>query len=284
MEEDLRRLAVLDLGGPISFDSECRLPIRVSHSISTTGSVIIAFGDHKAVMDVSDADPEFILRPASDGRFEVRRHGSRFIRSVRVEPLVRVDSEHSVFLLEPDDRNAHAAIVVGGGCLDDALKAFNEYSEIYNIVYLELFGDSSDDLTDFLKTVRNRRPDIFMNARTDLVSADDAARLRNSGADRIEVDLVTSDDRYDPRDRIQLLHDAAERVGAGVIVARISIGLRETTADLDILMESLCRMGVVPEITVDDRVCDINPEKLAMLHEIRAARMRKHGLDPDTVI
>lgn len=284
MEEDLRRLAVLELGGPMSFDPECRVPAMVSHSVSSTGLAIISFGDCRAVMTVSDEDAEFVLKPLRDGMFEVRRRGSRFIRSVRVKPIIRIDSEHSVFLLGADDRSSRAAVVTDGEAGADALKPLDEYSDIYEIGYLEVFGDRPSSIRDILRNARNRYPGMFIDARTDLEAAEDAAMLRDSGADRIEVDLVTSDNAYDPQDRMRLLHDAAELIGPGILVARIAVGLKETTADLDILMESLCRMGVVPELTVDERVDRIDPEKLIALRDIRAMRMRRHGLDPLTLV
>lgn len=43
-------------------------------------------------------------------------------------------------------------------------------------------------------------------------------------------------------------------------------------------MESLCRRGVVPELTVEDRTVKVHPDRLNTLYDLRETRMRRHGL------
>lgn len=283
MEEDLRRLALLRLGGPASFAVGTKLPAMLAHSVASTGSVIVSFKGHKVLMDVSDSEPEFELSKSSDGGYEVKRHGSRFMRSVKVEPVVSFSTENVRVLIEPDPEDAHAVVFVDGSIDAADLDKMRSYEGIYRITGIEAVADDVSSAADAVKALKDAYPEARVTSRTEISSPEDAKALADAGADSIEIDLVTPDDRYDPESRLELLRDASEMIGKGRISARISIGLGESLADLDILMESLCRRGVVPELTVVDRTVKVHPDRLNTIYELRETRMRRHGLSEQAI-
>lgn len=279
MEEDLRRLALLRLGGPAAFADGTRLPAMLAHSVAATGSVIVSFKGQRVLMDISDSEPEFVLTKNDEGGYEVRRNGSRFIRSVKVEPIVSFSTENARVLIEPDPEDADAVVFVSGSIDGKALEEIRSYNDIYRITHVEILTSSIEAAVDAVKALKEALPDARIASRTEIHSPEDAKALADAGADSIEVTLVTPDDRYDPESRLELLKDASELIGKGRISARISIGLGESLADLDILMESLCRRGVVPELTVEDRTVKVHPDRLNTLYDLRETRMKRHGLN-----
>ena len=283
MEEDLRRLALLRLGGPAAFADGTKLPVMLAHSVAATGSVIVSFKGHRVLMDVSDSEPEFELLRNDEGGYEVKRHGSRFIRSVKVEPVISFSTENVRVLIEPDPEDARAVVFVNGIIDAGSMASIRSYNDIYRIAGIEVVADDVMAAASAVKALKEAFPDARIASRTEIRSPEDAKALADAGADSIEIDLVTSDDRYDPESRLELLKDASELIGKGRISARISIGLGESLADLDILMESLCRRGVVPELTVEDRTVKVHPDRLNTLYDLRETRMRRHGLSETSV-
>ncbi len=278
MEEDLRRLALLRLGGPAAFAEGTRLPVMLARSVAVTGSVIVSFKGQKVLMDVSDSEPEFEIAKNGEGGYEIRRHGSRFIRSVKVEPVVSFSTENVRMLIEPDSEDARAVVFIDGSIDGKALEEMRAYGEIYRITTIEALADDVSAAAAAVKVLKETYPDARVASRTEISSPEDAKALAEAGVDTIEVALVTPDDRCDPESRLELLKDASELIGKGRISARICIGLGESLADLDILMESLCRRGIVPELTVEGRTVKVQPDRLNTLCELREARMRRHGL------
>ena len=89
-----------------------------------------------------------------------------------------------------------------------------------------------------------------------------------------------------------------EVFGRGRVISNVIYGMGETDADLDVAMERMCRMGVLPGMRAL-RINDLNrvrlmeagikgenitPERAMALAEMQKSAMRRHGLTTETSV
>ena len=93
MEEDLRRKAILTLGGGVLLPKGFTLPCRISHSTAGPGagfgSFAFSFNGYRVKKSVSYETGEFELHEDRDGKLSLTHNGEPFIDSITIEPVVR---------------------------------------------------------------------------------------------------------------------------------------------------------------------------------------------------
>ena len=111
-----------------------------------------------------------------------------------------------------------------------------------------------DRFVDVIRAVRSRCPDMPIGVEPYVSSREHIERLKEAGADEIKLNLESPSREIFSRacpdldmDSIwSLLSDAVDVFGRGRVVSNIIYGMGETDADLDVAMERMCRMGVLP--------------------------------------
>ena len=105
MEEDLRRKAILTLGGGVRLPEGFTLPCRISHSTAGPGagfgSFAFSFNGYRVKKSVSYETGEFELHEDRDGKLSLTHNGEPFIDSITIEPVVRHCPEQAFFNLDP---------------------------------------------------------------------------------------------------------------------------------------------------------------------------------------
>ena len=319
MEEDLRRKAVLTLGGAVSLPEGYELPVRVSHSTAGPGagqgSAVFAFGRFRVKKTLTRGEAEFQLVENPKGGLSMTRKGKPFIRRVRVEPVVRHAPEQAFFNLDPrcmyrcayctsplldpsDDKHLSTERIME--MLRESVSQFDVRAVSFTSGVVGSVDGTVDRFVEAVSAVRAEYPDMPIGVEPYVTSREHIQRLRDAGADEIKINLEAArrdvfakacpDLDYDGI--WDLLREAVEVFGRGNVVSNIIYGMGETEADLDVVMERMCRMGVLPGlralrvnemnrprlIEAGVRWQKVTPQKAVMLAEMQMAAMKRHGL------
>lgn len=319
MEEDLRRKAVLTLGGAVTLPEGYTLPFRVSHSTAGPGagfgSAVFAFGRYRVKKSVTYGEGEFQLVVNERGGLSMTRKGKPFIRRVRVEPVVRHAPDQAFFnlsarciyncayctspLLDPSE-DKHLTTDRIMEMLDESVSIYDVTSVSFTSGVIGSVDETVDRFVDAVAAVRSRYPDMPIGVEPYVTSREHIRRLRDAGADEIKINIETP--RRDLFEKacpdldfdsvLSLLRDAVDIFGRGNVVSNIIYGMGETDADLDVMMERLCRMGVLPGlralrvnemnrprlIAAGIRWTKVTPQRSVALAEMQMAAMKRHGL------
>lgn len=319
MEEDLRRKAVLTLGGAVSLPEGYVLPCRVSHSTAGpgagSGSAVFAFGRFRVKKTITYGEGEFQLVVDEKGRLSMTRKGKPFMRRVRIEPVVRHAPEQAFFNLDPrcmyrcayctsplldPSEDKHLSVDRIMDMLEESMLLHDVKCVSFTSGVVGSVDETVDRFVEAIGAVRERYPDMPIGVEPYVSSREHIQRLKDAGADEIKINLETPrrdlfakacpDLDYDAV--MDLLRDAVDVFGRGNVVSNIIYGMGETDADLDIIMERLCRMGVLPGLRAlrvnemnKQRLIDagirwtkITPQKAVDLAEMQMAAMKRHGL------
>ena len=298
MEEALRRKAVLTLGGAVRLPEGFELPVRMSHSTAGPGagfgSAVFAFDGFRVKKSVSYDEGEFELVVGKKGRLSLTRRGRPFIPRVSIEPVVRHCPEQAFFNLDPrcmyrcayctsplldpsEDKHLSTERIMG--MLEESLSSSEVKAVSLTSGVVGDVGSTVDRFVDVIRAVRSR--EIKLNLESP------SREIFSRACPDLDMDSIWS-----------LLSDAVDVFGRGRVVSNIIYGMGETDADLDVAMERMCRMGVLPGLRAL-RVNDINrvrlmeagirceqvtPERAVRLAEMQKAAMRRHGLTTETSV
>ena len=273
MEEALRRKAVLTLGGAVRLPEGFELPVRMSHSTAGPGagfgSAVFAFDGYRVKKTVSYDSGEFELVLGKRGRLSLTRRGRPFIPRVTIEPVVRHCPEQAFFNLDPrcmyrcafctsplldpsEDKHLSADRIME--MLDESVRTQDVRAVSITSGVVGSVEETVDRFVEVVSRVRAAYPDMPIGVEPYVSSREHIRRLKDAGADEIKLNLESP--RRDVFARVcpdldfdavmGLLKDAVEIFGRGRVISNIIYGMGETDADLDIAMERLCSMGVLP--------------------------------------
>lgn len=325
MEEALRRKAVLTLGGAVRLPEGFELPVRMSHSTAGPGagfgSAVFAFDGYRVKKTVSYDSGEFELVLGKRGRLSLTRRGRPFIPRVTIEPVVRHCPEQAFFNLDPrcmyrcafctsplldpsEDKHLSADRIME--MLDESVRTQDVRAVSITSGVVGSVEDTVDRFVEVVSRVRTAYPDMPIGVEPYVSSREHIRMLKDAGADEIKLNLETP--RRDIFERVcpdldfdsimGLLRDAADIFGRGRVISNIIYGMGETDADLDVAMERLCSMGVLPglrALRVNDmnrarlleagvRGEQVSPDRAMRLSEMQKSSMRRHGLTTETSV
>lgn len=325
MEEALRRKAVLTLGGAVRLPEGFELPVRMSHSTAGPGagfgSAVFAFDGYRVKKTVSYDSGEFELVLGKRGRLSLTRRGRPFIPRVTIEPVVRHCPEQAFFNLDPrcmyrcafctsplldpsEDKHLSADRIME--MLDESVRTQDVRAVSITSGVVGSVEDTVDRFVEVVSRVRTAYPDMPIGVEPYVSSREHIRMLKDAGADEIKLNLETP--RRDIFERVcpdldfdsimGLLRDAVDIFGRGRVISNIIYGMGETDADLDVAMERLCSMGVLPglrALRVNDmnrarlleagvRGEQVSPDRAMRLAEMQKSSMRRHGLTTETSV
>lgn len=325
MEEALRRKAVLTLGGAVRLPEGFELPVRMSHSTAGPGagfgSAVFAFDGYRVKKTVSYDSGEFELVLGKRGRLSLTRRGRPFIPRVTIEPVVRHCPEQAFFNLDPrcmyrcafctsplldpsEDKHLSADRIME--MLDESVRTQDVRAVSITSGVVGSVEETVDRFVEVVSRVRAAYPDMPIGVEPYVSSREHIRMLKDAGADEIKLNLesprrdvfarVCPDLDYDAV--MGLLKDAVEIFGRGRVISNIIYGMGETDADLDVAMERLCSMGVLPglrALRVNDmnrarlleagvRGEQVSPDRAMRLAEMQKSSMRRHGLTTETSV
>lgn len=325
MEEALRRKAVLTLGGAVRLPEGFELPVRISHSTAGPGagfgSAVFAFDGYRVKKTVSYDSGEFELVLGKRGRLSLTRRGRPFIPRVTIEPVVRHCPEQAFFNLDP--RCMYRCAFCTSPLLDPSevkhlsadriMEMLDESVRTQDVRAVSITSgvvgsveETVDRFVEVVSRVRAAYPDMPIGVEPYVSSREHIRMLKDAGADEIKLNLESP--RRDVFARVcpdldfdavmGLLKDAVEIFGRGRVISNIIYGMGETDADLDVAMERLCSMGVLPglrALRVNDmnrarlleagvRGEQVSPDRAMRLAEMQKSAMRRHGLTTETSV
>lgn len=325
MEEALRRKAVLTLGGAVRLPEGFELPVRMSHSTAGPGagfgSAVFAFDGYRVKKTVSYDSGEFELVLGKRGRLSLTRRGKPFIPRVTIEPVVRHCPEQAFFNLDPrcmyrcafctsplldpsEDKHLSADRIME--MLDESVRTQDVRAVSITSGVVGSVEETVDRFVEVVSRVRAAYPDMPIGVEPYVSSREHIRMLKDAGADEIKLNLESP--RRDIFARVcpdldfdavmGLLKDAVEIFGRGRVISNIIYGMGETDADLDVAMERLCSMGVLPglrALMVNDmnrarlleagvRGEQVSPDRTMRLAEMQKSAMRRHGLTTETSV
>ncbi len=318
MEEDLKKKAVLTLGGGVRIPDGFVMPFRISHSTAGPGagfgSAVFAFGKFRVKKAISYTAGEFELVPSGDG-YRLDRGGRPFLDDVRIEPVVRHSPEQAFFNLDPrcmfrcaycnsprldPSEDKHLSV---GKVLEMIRESMQEY-DVRCVSFTSGVVGSIDEtvgrIADAVRAVRTEYPYMRIGVEPYVSCRKQIELLRNSGADEIKINLETPDRDIFAKvcpdldfDGIwSLLRDASEIFGRWNVISNIIYGMGESDELLERTMDRMCSMGVIPglralrlnTINIGNMenavgVLDrVSPERAIGLAEIQKRCLEKYGL------
>lgn len=319
MEEALRLKAALALGGSVRLPEGYELPCRVSHSTAGPGagfgSAVFQFGGLRVKKSVSYDSGEFELVVGKKGKLSINRRGKPFIRRVEIVPVVRHCPDQAFFNLDPrcmyncayctsplldpsEDKHLTTERIME--MLRESVSQQNVEAVSFTSGVVGSVDATVDRFVEVVRAVRSEYPDMPIGVEPYVSSARHIRMLKEAGADEIKINLESP--RRDIFEKAcpdldfdgiwKLLSEAVEIFGRGKVISNIIYGMGETDADLDIVMERLCGMGVLPGLRAL-RINDMNrirlmeagivgetisTERAMSLAEMQMRTMRRHGL------
>ncbi len=323
MEEALKRKAVLALGGAVRLPEGFEMPVKVSHSTAGPGagfdSVVFEFEGLRVKKSISYDSSEFELVVGKRGKLSMTRRGRPFIPRVSIIPVVRHCPQQAFFNLSSrcifDCAFCSSPILnpsqekhLSTGRIMQMLKESMAEQEVKAVSFTSgVIGDVDTTVAmfvDAVKAVRAKYPGMRIGVEPYVSLEEHIGMLKDAGADEIKINLesprrdifekVCPDLDYDRI--IDLLSKAVEIFGRGNVVSNIIYGMGETDVDMDVAMERLCRMGVLPGLRAL-RINDLNriklmevgieggmitSERVMRLAELQKAAMKRHSLTTET--
>lgn len=323
MEEGLTKKVELIRGGGIRLPEGYTLPCRVSHSTAGPGagmgSAVFAFEGYRVKKSVSYDTGEFDLIVGPDGSLSLLRDGETFLDGVTIQPVVRHCPNQAFFnlsqrciygcayctspLLDPStDKGLTTDTILG--MLDESVKESRIKTVAFTSGIVGSVDQTVDRLAEAIAAVRERYPKFTIGVEPYITEGDQIRRLREAGANEIKINVecatgeifgrVCPDLDYD--NTFAMLREANNYFKKGKIATNVLYGLGETDQDIDMVLERLCRMNVLPGLRMV-RINDMNRERLAaagvpvddppstlrmvFLAGLQKSAMKRHGLNPE---
>ncbi len=288
MEEDLKKKALLTLGGGIRLPEGFVMPCRVSRSTAGPGagmgSAAFSFDGYRVKKSISYDSGEFELHEDADGHLSLTHGGEPFIDDIVIEPIVRHCPEQAFFNIDPRcmfhcrfcsspllgmDDDKHMTTERMMEMLDESVRTQDVRAVSFTSGVVGSVEETLDRFIDVIRETRSRYPDMPIGVEPYVSSREDIQSLKDAGADEIKLNLETPNREIfgkvcpdlDMDSIISNLGHAVEIFGRGRVISNILYGLGESDDDLREAMEMLCGMGVIPGLRAL-RVNDINRESL----------------------
>lgn len=319
MEEDLRKKAILTLGGGVLLPEGYALPCRISRSTAGPGagfgSFAFSFGPYRVKKSVSYEDGEFELHD-DDGRLSLTRNGEPFLDDIKIEPVVRHCPRQAFFNLDPRcmfhcafcnspllsmDEDKHLSSEKIMQMLEESVSEYDVDAVSFTSGVVGSIDSTVDRFVEIVAMVRERYPDMPIGVEPYVSSREHIQSLKDAGADEIKLNLESPrKDIFEKvcpdldHDRIiDLLGEAVGIFGKGNVISNIIYGMGETDEDLEGAMERLCSMEVIPGLRalrtnsmngsqISDVIGDVEPvtpDRVIRLAEIQKSIMARHGFD-----
>ena len=322
MEEGLKKKAELILGGGIRLPEGYELPCRISHSTAGPGaglgSAVFAFDGYRVKKPVSYENGEFELRVDDDGGLALYREGSAFVQGVSIQPVVRHCPEQAFFDLDPHciyncaycnspllppDEDKHLTTERIMEMLAESMEQTKVKSVAFTSGVSVSVDHTIDRMAEVVAAVRETYPKMTIGVEPYITEVGQIAVLREAGANEIKINVECA--RKDIFERVcpdldydnifRMLREANNYFKKGKMASNILYGLGETDQDIDMLLERLCRMNVLPGLRMV-RINDMNRDRLIaagvpmetpsvlrslFLAGLQKSAMKRHGLNPE---
>ena len=321
MEEGLTRKCELLHGGCIRLPEGFELPYRLSQSTAGPGaglgSAVFAFDKYRVKKPVSYDEGDFDLH-VDDGRMSLWRDGRLFVDDVRIQPVIRHCPNQAFFNLDQHCIYNCAycnSPLLGPGLdkgltverimemLEESLSQYKFKTVAFTSGVVGSVGETVDRMADAVRAVRETYPKMTIGVEPYVTEAGQIAQLREAGANEIKINVecatrdiferVCPDLDYD--NTYDMLREANVYFKKGKIASNIIYGLGETDQDVDMTLERLCRMNVLPGLRMVN-INDLNRERLLaagvpderptvlrsmFLAGLQKSAMKRHGLNPE---
>lgn len=321
MEEGLTRKCELLHGGCIRLPEGFELPCRLSHSTAGpgagSGSVVFAFDKYRVKKPVSYDHGDFDLHVDDDGSMSLWKDGRPFVDGVTIQPVIRHCPNQAFFNLDQHciyncayctspllgpELDKHLTVESMMAMLEESLAEYRFKTVAFTSGVVGSVGQTVDHMTDAVRAVREAYPKMTIGVEVYVTEAGQIAQLREAGANEIKINVecatkeiferVCPDLDYDGT--YDMLREANTYFKKGKIASNVIYGLGETDQDVDMTLERLCRMNVLPVLRMvnindmnrdrllaagvpDERPTVLRSMFLAGLHK---SAMKRHGLEP----
>lgn len=295
MEEGLTRKAELILGGPVRIPDDVRLPQPSPAEPPCPDTVVLEFDGLRVRTGISQ----------SEGDLEIRMESRKRMSLYRGDEVVVPDIS-----LGTPNRGCEQQLVIdmsGGLSPEDAAMMAERTAsrrKVKSISFTARTVDGIDDavgrIAEAAKTVRWLVPKGAIGVEAWLTSMDQVRTLRDAGINELKIDLgcvrddifekVYPDRNYDAV--IDMLRDAGDVFKKGKLASDLYYGLGESDQDIDMMLERLCRMNVIPVLRLprpEDAgritASGIPIERPSVLRSVflcglEKSAMKRHGIDP----
>ena len=321
MEEGLTRKGELLLGGGIRLPEGFVLPYRVSHSTAGpgagSGSAVFAFDGYRVKKTVSYDEGEFDLR-VIDGKMSIWRDGTLLVDGVTIQPVIRHCPNQAFFNLDqhciyncayctspllPKELDKGLTTERIMEMLEESLSQYKFKTVAFTSGVVGSVGHTVDRMADAVRAVRETYPKMTIGVEPYITEPGQIAQLREAGANEIKINVecatrdiferVCPDLDYD--NTFAMLREAGVHFKKGKVASNILYGLGETDQDIDMTLERLCRMNVLPGLRAV-RINDMNRDRLLaagvpderptvlralFLAGLQKSAMKRHGLNPE---
>lgn len=295
MEEGLTGKARLILGGSVRVPEDFVIPEPMPGEVVCPDSLVFEFGDYRVRKSVSHSDGEFDLVIGPRRRMSIVK-GDETIASEVELGLSNRGGLHQLFI-----------DMSGGMSSEEAAELIHGIASRRKVKMITLtarfVGDMDDAIERIAQTAEAVRwivPKGFIGVEAWMTSLDQVKRLRKANVNEIKIDIGCArrdifEKLYPDRDYdalVELLRDSNEFYKRGKLATDVVYGLGESDQDVDIMLERLCRMNVVPVLRTPrpdqmERIerAGIAPETPSTLRAVflcglEKSAMKRHGIDP----
>ncbi len=303
MEKGLTRKAELLRGGDICIPEGLELPDLIPGFNGNPDTAVLSFDGFRAKKRIVHGNGEFELRP-KDGGYELLRSGEPFLPEVGILRVPHSCPEQAVFNLLPSRHDCFSDGPLTTGSVMEMLDEAMTRGKVKSVAFS---GGGSDEeisrLADAISAVREAFPKMTIGVEPLLNDAAQIGVLREAGVNEIKINvkyirrdtaaLLEPDTDYDFA--FDMLRASTDYFKKGKMASTIYYGLGETDQDVDMMLEKLCRMNVLPILRMfrfDDsnrsriEAAGIPTEPPSLLRTMFLAGLQKnamarHGLNPD---
>ena len=317
-EEILRKKVELSIGGPVRLPAGFVMPFRISHSTAGPGagmdSAAFSFEGLRVKKSISYTHGEFELAVRGDGRYALTRGGEPFLEDVAILPIVRHCPEQAFFNLDPrcmfhcvycgsplldmsEDKHLSTDRIMG--MLRESMASGEVKAVSFTSGVVGSVRETVERMAEAVAAVRREYPDMPIGVEPYVSTVEDLRILHDAGAEEIKINIEAA--RSDLFEKTcpdlnyegiwDMLKCAVSVFGRGKVISNIIVGLGESDADLELAMDRLSSMGVVPSIralriTSLNRVqieaavgslSPVTPERMMLLAVMQKKCMERHG-------
>lgn len=303
MEEGLTKKAELIRGGDVRIPAGFDLPDLIPGCNGNPDTAVLSFDGRRVKKRIVSGSAEFELRP-TDGGFEMLRSGETFLSGVKIVRVPRNCPGQAAFNMLP---GRHDCFHDGPLTTESVMEGLSEAMSRGKVKSVAFIGGGSDAeisrLADAISAVRETFPKMTIGVEPRLNRAEQIGVLREAGVNEIKIDvgcvrrdtagILSPDTDYDFA--FDMLRACTDYFKKGKMASTIYYGLGETDQDVDMMLEKLCRMNVLPILRmrrIDDRNRGILEDagisleppsllRMMFLAGLQKNAMARHGLNPD---